>query len=399
MVDTSAVADLLEDRSYHIEFNGHLTNHAKHAVVALAGLGTPSDVIRDYYESYARLTSYGYPLEAPRPCRQAINEGNWRDFIGKRQSFSAYVDFFDELERRIGLPDLLRLAVPVLLPGWIGAFTHATIHLGWALDAANRGMAIEGLAYMAYTYVSTHPERLVRKAAPSESPVEALLRVLAAWEADEKTRAQIRDRLDRPTVEAAIAQGFHPELVRSGLQFRIAMMASVGHPLLHDLPNWSDAKPEAIWADLYRAMTLLYLAKPGDFVLLHLITSLHGVEQIARSQPAAWQWEAIDMFWTGALAIIFAEAALPSAAKVSALHDLLPRDERDPPHDALADREWDFHIGRSVLEIEEHNPKLVYVQRLLWERSGRERLYRHAAAQFTRTPDLPPSFEEPAQHD
>ncbi len=24
---------LLNDRSYHIEFNGHLTNHAKHAVM------------------------------------------------------------------------------------------------------------------------------------------------------------------------------------------------------------------------------------------------------------------------------------------------------------------------------------------------------------------------------
>lgn len=400
MVDTSAVADLLEDRSYHIEFNGHLTNHAKHAVVALAGLGIHDSVIRDYYENYARLTSYGYPLEPPRYSRQSIDESNWIAFVGKRQSFSAYVDYFDALERRVGLAETLRITVPVLLSGWIGAFTHATIHLGWALDASNRGMAIEGLAYMAYTHVSTHPERLVRTgAAGVERPAEALLRILAAWEADVDTRTEIRARLDNPTVEAAEAQGFHPELVRSGLQYRIAMTASIGHPLLQDLPDWGDAEPEAIWTDLYRAVTLLYLAKPGDFVLLHLITSLHGVEHIARSQPPERQREAIDLFWAGALTILFSEAAFPPTAKVAALHALLPRDQRDLGDGAVVEREWDIHIGRSVLEIEEHNPKLVYVLRLLWERTGREQLYRHAAAQFTRTPDLPPSFEEPAQHD
>ena len=50
------VADLLDDRRYHIEFNGHLTNHVKHAVVALAAIGASEPVIRGYYNDYVALT-------------------------------------------------------------------------------------------------------------------------------------------------------------------------------------------------------------------------------------------------------------------------------------------------------------------------------------------------------
>jgi|AntRauMFilla1563_2_1112583.scaffolds.fasta_scaffold259604_1 hypothetical protein len=42
-----------------------------------------------------------------------------------------------------------------------GALTHGLIHLGWALDANNERMTDEGLAYLAYTHLSCHPERFV----------------------------------------------------------------------------------------------------------------------------------------------------------------------------------------------------------------------------------------------
>jgi hypothetical protein len=46
-VDVSVVEQLLNDRTYHIEFNGHLSNHVKHAVIALAGLGASPQRIKD----------------------------------------------------------------------------------------------------------------------------------------------------------------------------------------------------------------------------------------------------------------------------------------------------------------------------------------------------------------
>jgi hypothetical protein len=46
----STANELLKDNSYHIEFEGYLTNHAKHAVIGLHGLQAPSSTIRDYWD-------------------------------------------------------------------------------------------------------------------------------------------------------------------------------------------------------------------------------------------------------------------------------------------------------------------------------------------------------------
>ena len=42
----------------------------------------------------------------------------------------------------------------------------------------------------------------------------------------------------------------------------------------------------------------------------------------------------------------------------------------------------------ALIEAEEHNPKLVYVQRLLWKRFGHRSLFRIAAGNFTNTPKI-----------
>ncbi|TMR35993.1 questin oxidase family protein [Nonomuraea zeae] len=391
------IDDLLDDRTYHIEFNGHLTNHAKHAVVALAGLGVPAADVKAYYDAYAKLTSYGFGLEPPKPDRHRITEENWREHLGRRTSFWSYCGFFDQRERELGLDEVLRRYMPVLLPGWTGSFTHATIHLGWALDAGHRWMAVEGLAYMAFSYSTCHPERAVGPGTPDPSPVDSLLRLAGAWE-------ERRDELSHWVAglladTSPVDDGrIHPELLRSGLQFRIARTLSEGHPLIYDTPAWIDGDA---WEPLYYAVTLLYLSHPGDFVLLHLITSLYAVERIARRLPAEQHRFALRCFWIGLLGTVFSGGDFPRRAKLAALHRLFADAADDTADDdgggggGGVEQEWRTIVGRAVLEEEEHNPKLVYVLRRIWERSGRRAVYRVAAAQFTATPDLPPTFEEP----
>jgi len=46
-------------------------------------------------------------------------------------------------------------------------------------------------------------------------------------------------------------------------------------------------------------------------------------------------------------------------------------------------------VARALLEVEEHNPKLVYVMRREWSRTGRRAIYRDASAFFTKTPNVP----------
>ncbi|MCF6475143.1 questin oxidase family protein [Nonomuraea sp. MG754425] len=389
MPDRAEVIDeLLDDRSYHIEFNGHLTNHAKHAVVALAGLGVPAGEIKAYYDAYAKLTSYGFGLEPPRPDRLHITERNWRAHLGRRTGFWSYCDFFDRQEQALGLDEVLRRYVPELLPGWTGAFTHATIHLGWALDAGHRWMAIEGLAYLAFSYATCHPER-ARPPGPDdgETPVESLLRLAGVWDErrDELVHWVAATLADTSPVEDG---RIHPELLRSGLQFRIARTLSEGHPLFYDTPGWTR---DDDWEPLYYAVTLLYLSRPGDFVLLHLITSLHALEQIALRLPDDQRRRAAVSFWIGLLGTVFSGGDFPRRDKLAALHRLFSAAVDDGPRG----REWDTIVGRAVIEEEEHNPKLVHVLRQVWRRSGRRSLYRVAAGQFTATPELPPSFDEP----
>jgi hypothetical protein len=44
---------LLADDTYHIEFGGYLSNHAKHAAIGLYGLDSPPDIIRKYWDMCA----------------------------------------------------------------------------------------------------------------------------------------------------------------------------------------------------------------------------------------------------------------------------------------------------------------------------------------------------------
>lgn len=393
---SDAVDRLLDDRTYHIEFNGHLTNHVKHAVVALAGLGVAPERIVEYHDNYVRLTPYGCAVEPARPAQRTVTDDNWLDLLGRRTDFAAYCDFFDRREKELGMPEVLRRYLPHLLPGWVGALQHATIHLGWALDAGSRWMAVEGLAYLAFAGVSCHPER-ARPAAPgqgAEKPMDSLMRVAGFWEDNARDLGPWVEKLVGDT-DAAEESGIHPELLRSGLQYRIARMLGEGHPVVDETPAWVTARDAATnWDELTYAVTLLYLAEPGDFLLLHLITSLHALRHIADALPAGQRQDVVRYYWTGILGVLFSRGHFTRPRKLAALDSLFDTalDDVDDPRWA---REWDWLVARAIEEEEEHNPKLVYVMREMWRRSGGMSLYRVAAGQFTATPELPATFEEP----
>ena len=117
----NVVERLLNDKSYHIEFNVFLTNHAKHAVIALEGLGASPQRIKDYYDNYASCTTYGYGLEPQRHSEQAITQDNWQAYLGKHCNFTSYCQYFDQQERQLGMRRLLGEYLPSLLPGCVGS--------------------------------------------------------------------------------------------------------------------------------------------------------------------------------------------------------------------------------------------------------------------------------------
>ena len=282
--------------------------------------------------------------------------------------------------------------MPELLPGCVGALLHGTIHLGWALDAGHRGMTIEGLAYLAFSYVSCYPDRAFSESkSPSvdRTPLDSMKRIAAEWDRDRRVLSSwVDEALNSP--ELSVAAGFQPVLEHTGAQLHIARVLAEGHPLIHSTPSWLEsADPEEVWEQLYYAVMLLYLSNPGDFVLLHLVTSLHAVEQIARHLPRDEQSRAIKCYWTAMLGVLFALKAVPTKASIVALHARYA-ESLDAPEGTSVTENWMRTTERALQEREEHNPKLVYVLRRLWARFGHRSVYRIAAGHFTETPVIAP---------
>ena len=133
-------------------------------------------------------------------------------------------------------------------------------------------------------------------------------------------------------------------------------MLTEGHELLWAEPAWLEA-PE--WGDLYEAMALLYLARPGNFFILHAITSLWGVEQLAHWLPPEHTRACIQHWWTASLAVAMVAGAahdLPTAAAVRQLADQYaqPQEHLEP---------WDSIIARALVSEDEHNTKLTLALR------------------------------------
>jgi len=287
---------------------------------------------------------------------------------------------------------MLEEYVPSLLPGCVGSLMHGTIHLGWALDSGNRWMIIEGLAYMAFSYVSCHTEKTFPAIhdgpGAHNSVLDSLLGIADAWQTDGDA---LRGWLETTLADEkySVSTGFHPELAVTGAQYNVAKVLAEGHPLIHATPVWiNDQDMPTIWNQLYEAVTLLYMTKPGDFFILHLITSLHAMEQITNQLPIDQQKRAIKCYWTAMLGILFSLGEFPTRATLEALHSKY-KDAIDDDGNLTEGQEWEQIVARALTEKEEHNPKLVYVERLLWERFGHRSIFRVAAGNFTTSPEVP----------
>eukprot|EP00039_Didymoeca_costata_P029590 m.25348 g.25348 ORF g.25348 m.25348 type:complete len:424 (+) comp7698_c0_seq2:154-1425(+) len=403
----SCVQRLLADRQYEMEFHGFLTNHAKHAVIALAGLGASPARIEEYWNSYTSETPYGIRLDPSSTPKDSvvINQDNWIDYVGKKKHFEDMRSFFSAEHSRLGTQETLRQYAPTLLPGSMGALTHAIIHVGWALDAQHTDMTVEGLTYLAYTFVDIHPERFQKTSAESEnkdkSSLQSLVRTASEC-VEHNMESWTQDVLSAEKYSAAA--GFHPELASTGLQFKLAKVMEEGHHVLYDIPLWMESLPlDDVLQQLYRAAVLLYLEttgipedpKHGNFFVLHLITSLWGLENVIIELPADQQRLALKVFWVGMKAMLIASGrGLPPPAsleKLSIFENEYDNQTRSTSLPIDMDRDawsWDNSVSRGMLEVEEHNIKLVYVCRDLWERYDKWTGFRVAAALFTETPHV-----------
>lgn len=137
---------LLMNKTYDIEFHGYLSNHAKHAVVALERLQAPETRIQEYWDNYTSLTPYNLPLHKISNewdnVEPATHE-QWNHWRGKKIHWQKQVTLLNkELQEKYNnnTNSLVKEYAPPLLSGAAGALTHGIIHLGWAIDAESPWM-------------------------------------------------------------------------------------------------------------------------------------------------------------------------------------------------------------------------------------------------------------------
>mmetsp|Transcript_45392 Transcript_45392/g.114895 ORF Transcript_45392/g.114895 Transcript_45392/m.114895 type:complete len:422 (-) Transcript_45392:118-1383(-) len=401
------VQPLYSDRTYDIEFRGYLSNHSKHGVVALSGLGAPMTRVREWWDDHTSMTEYGWCLEPAVPARK-VYEGDkaWQQDMGKKVDYGALCDFFEKRVDQLGSSGAVQCYAPTLVPGLLGALAHAIIHLGWALDAGNDWFLVEGLAYCAYAYIDIHPERFIAGVHSEATPLQSTLRIADLW-----SQSQLSDwvttvkAMDKYNEES----GFHSELIPAGFQWHVAKVAEEGHPVFYELPSWlDDMDVPTMLEHLYKAVTSMYLgdaghaadpssatANSGNFLLLHLITSLWGLEQVVShltDEPS--QRQAFKCYWVAVQVLSFTSArGYPSRAVMEQTASRLQDAHDGTSSEVRAGQPWDEIVPRAIAEVEEHNTKLAYVCRQLWQRYRSWSGFRVAASTFTTTPNIGPGKE------
>lgn len=143
-----------------------LSNHLSHGLLALYALGASAERLLEFSTSYAQHT-----LEPALTAESAdyihIDDSNWRQHLGQRRAFLAFVKYLDSKLRAYGndvhaARRMVAELAPQLLPGSSNAALHPLIHTGWACAGTwpqARTTLLEGLAYMMYAYYPMNKEQ------------------------------------------------------------------------------------------------------------------------------------------------------------------------------------------------------------------------------------------------
>lgn len=469
---SSALAQrLLNDKTYNIEFHGYLSNHVKHAIIALDKLDAPDERIQEYWNGYTQLTPYSLALDKLHPSSWYGDEANlsssssfvctdkeWKEWRGNKVHWQEMVKFLDRQGMQVlidGTHDdndneneggaaiiasahqLVRKYVPDLLPGIGGALAHGTIHLGWAIDANNYWMILEGLAYLNFCYLPIETKELQSNAIDESSPTESILRIAKEFWKDTKSDHHGNDgerSLQESWIEVVKSkydENFHPELVPAGFQWQLAKVLNEPHDVAVKLPSWFHTLPmDELFEKLYKTIVLIYLGTRtgndvenderqqimnGNFIVLHLLTSLWGLEQVCRviisdGTEATLQQkgtksdddndddvdekermirQALEYYWSVAICLLSTSSnGFPTVDQIEKVLDDFPVSSDEVSASSF---DWTDVVRRGCAEEEEHNIKLVYVCRELWQRYGPWKGFSEAAQSFTLTPNIGPS--------
>jgi len=285
------------NRQFDIEFNSYLSNHAKHAVVALDRLGASAERAQEYWDAYTTETPYGLTLHKAQGWKEIapIAPNEWKALRSTKTKWQEQTLFLHHQMQATSPLEVLQEYAPALLrQGTAGGLLHGIIHTGWGVDTNDTWMMSEGLAYWNFGLVGV--ESTVLKEAPisdNATPWETTVRLAREFHAHDLAKTWVE-----PT-KLKYDETFHPELVASGFQWQVAKILKDLHPLFQVRPRWVDETPkDQLWKDLYLWATLLHLTSRqdghGNFVVKMDTETL----SFCIWSPVCGRWNKCVLWWT-----------------------------------------------------------------------------------------------------
>ncbi|MBN3495822.1 questin oxidase family protein [Vibrio neptunius] len=232
------VNDLLRKaQEYDVEtIVSGITNHLPMVLIALDELGAPIDRMNEFYDAYCNKL---------QPLKRSVlsNSFDWRLNLGKKESFSEYLEFYLIQISSHGFESAIRTYIDVLLQGCAAAAFHGLIRLSYGVSACNYTEVAFGLAHM-----SSHYEPIPKSRELNSSASEIINNALEEFLGYSAEGNSITERLSKISKHPLfINVNYHPSSLTLG-----------------ELNN--------LFSDLY--------LQTNDFTVLHTITSCHAMRLV-----------------------------------------------------------------------------------------------------------------------
>jgi len=270
---------LKDAESHHCFFRAAgLHNHLSHHLLAVYDLGASAGLLQKIYKDEA--TSQRPIILEPKDESIVVNKDNWIQYLENQSAYGAFVNFFAEQVKVLGVPGVLEKYIfdPEvnkngidMLSRVVAGALHPMIHIGYGAEFGDQALIATGLSEAAMT--RPLPKNLFHseKAEEKETSQSITLLELLAQVYESKIlhppMPYDPDALLSARTRLALANGGAEEIHRICSQYGV-----FGDFKETDLASKVE---ECIW------VTTLLLASTGkegrkprlDFFLMHLVTS------------------------------------------------------------------------------------------------------------------------------
>jgi len=290
-------------KQWFIEYNGNLSNHLAHGVIALEHLGASDDRIQEFVQVYEQRTKLRPAENVLQEADQRLNIKQFeRGLVGARRNFYGLQEFYAQAFAENGRDQVIREYLPQTLRGMSGALLHNMIHLGYGYRSQAEHIVLEGMAYMHHSClplaksIDEFTERTISSSlSSSQAPTASFDEFVDSFITSMnrmRSEGKITDLLQTRCHEADDWSNSRP-------QNQLRLISLHGIELLDDLTRDIPLTPSISWyVDLLIKVLVetTYVRETGkdaqyDFVLLHGATcswALHQLEHLVDARYAQY---------------------------------------------------------------------------------------------------------------